>query len=153
MKQLLISIGLILSSANAHAYDCWAYSTRAVAQAKVNSELYCGFNGAAWHTNWQAHFDWCSGGTISVATGEDQNRVKALTSCLSRNAFIEDCNYYASRAVRQFKANKAHTCGFSGPRWHDSYAGHRDWCTKNYEETVNAEDAQRRKLLTLCIQR
>jgi hypothetical protein len=154
MKALLMTIGLALMSTSAFGYDCWDYSTRAIRQNNAQNAVNCGFSGARWHSNWQVHFDWCSSAGISPAGNEDRARQSGLLSCFNRSAFIEDCNYYADRAVRQFRASQALYCGFSGARWHANRGVHYDWCASGQPfASLNSEDQARLSALRLCVSR
>jgi hypothetical protein len=151
MKLLMIAISMSWSC-GAFAYNCWDYSSRAVSQNRAQKSLSCGFAGARWQTNWQAHFDWCGTVDINIAANEDRAREGGLGACLDRPSFIEDCAYYGARAVRQFQASQALGCGFGGARWQGNYASHQGWCAggATYQD-INSEDAARRNGLKLCV--
>ena len=153
MKKVIVAAMLFLMPGAALAYDCWDYANRAVRQQRANVWLPCGYGGARWQDNWQAHFDWCSVVPIATAAAEDVARQNGLKSCLNRAAYVDDCDYYASRAVRQFRANEAMACGFSGPRWQANLAAHKNWCLNVTYAAINQEDQARRNSLLLCVNR
>lgn len=149
------------ANANSHL-NCDAYAQAAVDQHVKNVKLKCGFGGAAWQSNYNAHKNWCNdpSRTISQISIEDTNRKKALEQCGKGKLVIiplqfKDCNKYAQNAIDQQVANVDLKCGFSGPRWSSNYGAHRDWCAQDNVsvQMANNETGSRGFALLGCLQK
>ena len=117
----MFTLFAVNSVANAaDAQYCDAYATKAFDAAKANNEFSCGFQGARWLLDENAHRFWCLIVPEPTAQSETSVRDAQLKGCT--------CNWYADKAIAQVAENKARNCGFDGLRWLDSRQAHYDWC-------------------------
>lgn len=149
----IIALAPTLALADA-SLNCSAYAGIAVAQQEQNQALGCGFAGAAWSGDFQAHFQWCSQATVKMAnlTAEDNARKAQLQDCAARPQKAQEaCIPYAQNAVLAFNmANKAQ-CGLSGGAWGDDFAGHFNWCLGASPAARDSETAARANQLQGCL--
>ena len=146
---LLLAFTFVCNSAL--AYNCVDYANRAIEQQNAAGSLSCGYNGPRWATNWQGHFTYCSIVGVGIAGGEDMARQQGLDSCLETPVSINNCNFYAFRAVKQNKANLALGCGYSGLRWQSNAAAHKAFCQITNFVTADLEDQARVSSLVQCV--
>ena len=60
---------------------CNIYALVAIGQQNANASSNCGFVGARWQTNYNAHYNWCRNTPKNVARAETQARMQQLRSC------------------------------------------------------------------------
>lgn len=65
---------------------CADYANLAVDANRQNVQLGCGYTGARWHSNYQAHYDACVGFNLQQIQGETAGRAQDLASCKQRLA-------------------------------------------------------------------
>ena len=145
---LILCASLVCHSA--FAYNCTQYATRAIHQEKAAALLSCGYSGPRWTAAFAGHLAWCSSVPLGVAAGEDLARQQGLETCLQSPAMSSNCNVYAFRAVKEYKASLALGCGFSGARWQNNPLGHKMWCSVVSPSVAFAEDQARRNELEVC---
>lgn len=80
--------------------DCDGYAQGAENAARLNVENNCGFTGARWGANREAHANYCRNTPASDVKEESGKRTRQLTSCMT-------CRAHAKKAMNQLKA--AHT--------------------------------------------
>jgi hypothetical protein len=134
--------------------NCGAYAGVAVADNEQNKNLGCGFSGAAWSSDFNAHFSWCQQPATKMAnlTAEDKARKAALAQCAQKPAQTQQaCQGYADQAVKQSKEAAAMRCGFAGGRWAADYATHFNWCLTANEGARTAEVKARTDQLFGCL--
>lgn len=73
----------------------------------------------------------------------------ALSEFISLNK-SHQCELYANEAVKQYAENKDRGCGLVGNRWHDLHAGHKGWCLKQSDGSLENESNERKKALENC---
>jgi hypothetical protein len=133
---------------------CRRYADEAVSQNAENVKRKCGFTGAAWQSDFQAHYGWCSTGDNwrSAAPREDKNRQSQLAAC---DRSREYCRKYADEAVSQNAENIKRKCGFKGAAWQSSYQVHYGWCTTgdNWRKYAPRESSNRLEQLDACRKR
>ncbi len=61
------------------------------------------------------------------------------------------CQRYTDNALAQQRANLKYKCGFAGPRWHQDYSRHYNWCMRVDVRTRGAATIARRDALNQCI--
>jgi hypothetical protein len=113
--------------------NCSAYAGMAVADNEQNKALGCGFQGPQWHSDFNAHFQWCQlpATKMENLTNEDKARKAALQLCaLKPYADQSACHGYAEQAVAQNAEAVAMNCGLTSKRWSADYAAHFNWCLK-----------------------
>ncbi len=81
----LTSVGLtMLLATNASAQGpgfCSEYSARAVAMAGENLARGCGYGGARWTVDYNAHYGWCMSAPPRAAMREQALRRDGLAAC------------------------------------------------------------------------
>jgi hypothetical protein len=65
------------------------------------------------------------------------------------------CQNYARKAVAEFyQASRAPECGeHSGPRWHNDFTAHFNWCLSSSIDSIRSETDARQKVLKACTSR
>jgi hypothetical protein len=61
--------------------QCAGYANQAVQQQAVNLQNQCGYTGARWQSDYNAHFLWCVTAPNSAIYGERNARIAMLASC------------------------------------------------------------------------
>jgi len=128
---------------------CAQYARRAVEQNQENARRGCGFSGARWHDDYDAHRGWCSTVDRATADGETAVRDQELARCGGGDNRSR-CEGYARRAVEQNQENQRRACGYSGPRWGNDYDGHFSWCMGVEAEASDQETRARDEELGRC---
>lgn len=149
---IVISVtGVMMQQSSASNLNCPAYAAAAMAQNNQNQMQQCGFAGARWSNNFQAHVDWCNSAQMADLTREDRARKQLLQTCTNKVANKQKaCQNYATSAVNQQRANKAQGCGFSGGAWSEKHAGHFNWCLSANEQNRSAAERDRNSMLQGC---
>lgn len=141
---------------------CRIYALDAVTANKEAAKLGCGFKPPVWSNNHQNHFDWCiQGANVSSTPGHTAKRTAALAKCRAAKAAapppktstgkLAVCDLYANEALRLAAQASALGCGFSGPRWLQSYQTHYKFCLKDPSPIILlAEAAARDKAYKSC---
>jgi len=153
---------------------CRDYALKAVEANVEQLKLGCGFQPPVWSNDHQRHFDWCMQGANDQFIGaETKKRSLALKDCRQAKqatqpppqppappGLVPDaaqaayCDTYANEAVRVAAMADALGCGFTGPRWLQNYAAHRDFCLGQQNPTLmNAEHDARFAEYQACKQR
>ncbi|NOX81786.1 MAG: hypothetical protein GXP06_02120, partial [Alphaproteobacteria bacterium] len=140
---LPFALAIYIAPVSAEELNCSAYATKAVAQNQQNQDMGCGFEGGAWLSDFDAHFNWCRTTNMAGLTTEDNARAAALKSCVvdqkdaekaaeaeraaaeaervaaeaAQRQKIDSCQSYARSAVEQQAINASRQCGFSGGGW------------------------------------
>jgi len=67
---------------NMRGQQCAEYARNATEQQRLNVAMHCGFGGARWTPDWQAHYNWCMHGANNQYTrGENDARDNELSKC------------------------------------------------------------------------
>lgn len=77
----IVSLAMTLPARAGNPVQCTAYATSAVAQQNKNISAGCGYTGAAWQSNWAAHYAWCMGAPNWQIHHETQARQHKLQLC------------------------------------------------------------------------
>ena len=91
MPKLVFTV-LLLLGASAAAQDqekrkfCQSYASEGTRSAAENQRLDCGFTGARYTDDWQAHYDWCLVAPESAVLEEARIRADDLGSCRRKTA-------------------------------------------------------------------
>jgi hypothetical protein len=79
---MLVIAGTALSlPVEAQGASCGWYADTAIKQQQRNEQGKCGFTGAAWNSNRQAHLSWCATQTPDRWKSEAQKREQMLAGC------------------------------------------------------------------------
>jgi hypothetical protein len=125
---------------------CDHYARTAISQNKENIRRACGYTGELWHSDYQAHYDYCRKVGPVKAQKRTAVRGKAIERC-----YPEDrCDTYARVAVWQNNENLRRGCGFKGGEWDANYDRHFQWCRKVPQKEAEAATAARNKALQQC---
>ncbi|PIE15284.1 MAG: hypothetical protein CSA68_08085 [Rhodobacterales bacterium] len=143
--------------------ECRLYALEAVQDNQEAQKLGCGFKPPVWSNNHQNHYNWCMGGTkLATVHKEAAKRKTALMQCraqknkpaelpLGKNKKVA-CDLYANEALKVAAKASARGCGFSGPRWVQSYQVHYQFCLKDPNPVILlAEAAARSQEYKACI--
>jgi hypothetical protein len=134
--------------------NCDAYAATAVADNQQNKTFGCGLQGPGWHSDFNAHVQWCKQDATKMVnlTDEDKARKSALAQCAQKPAQKQQaCQGYAQQAVKQAKEAVSLNCGFSGGRWSGDHAGHFNWCVGVSDAAREGEAKARTDQLTGCM--
>lgn len=134
------------------AVDCDEYAKSANSQQTSNLNAHCGFTGARWQNNYDAHLSWCLSMPIAAANSEWELRLKMLSLC-GRDQSAIRCDQYAQQAVAQAEEAAARNCSFGGQpqgRWSPSYDIHFRWCFSVPTHEAAEETRQREGPLSQC---
>ena len=134
--------------------NCDAYAGAAVAQNQQNENLGCGFGGAAWSSDFNAHRQWCRapGTKMESLTAEDKARSAALAQCGAKPKLDQAaCATFAKKAVMAADAAAKRKCGFGGGRWTADYGSHFNWCLSASQPARDQEDQARANQLQGCL--
>jgi len=134
--------------------NCDAYAGAAVAQNQQNITLNCGFTGAGWLSDFNAHRNWClsPGVQITDISIEDQNRQAALAQCATKaQANQQACSVYAQTAINAAQNAQAAGCGFSGSAWTLNFNEHFSWCVQAQQTERDSEASARHNQLVGCM--
>lgn len=134
--------------------ECRDYAEEAIAQARENTDLGCGFSGARWSARYAEHFNWCLSATRDQVRAERTARARDLRSCRGGSDGggdrSEACRDYAEEAVAQIAESRRRSCRFSGPRWEGGYNVHYSWCMSARPAQRDAEKQARTQDLRRC---
>lgn len=136
---------------------CRTYALDAVDANKEAAALGCGFKPPVWSNNHQNHYDWCMHGDNPLRAGrETKARAAKLASCKGAQAAPRAgsnlaCDLYANEALKLAAKASALGCGFSGPRWIQSYTVHYNFCVGGANPVILlAEAAARNSQYKAC---
>ncbi len=129
---------------------CSKYARTAVEQHEENIRRNCGFDDPRWHTDYDAHYNWCREVPPEVSVAENRDRQNLLNNCgTDKTGF---CTQYAKTAVGQHEENIRQNCGFKDPRWHSDYDAHFNFCMEVPLDASEAENRDRQTLFDTCTQ-
>lgn len=134
--------------------NCDAYAGAAVAQNQQNVTLNCGFTGAGWMSDFNAHRNWClsPGVEITDISIEDKNRQTALAECANKaQASQQACSVYAQTAIDAAQKAQAAGCGFGGSAWTLDFNEHFSWCLQAGQTERDNESSARHNQLVGCV--
>ena len=145
---------------------CADYATAAVEASDRNLSGQCGFKGARWDSDYDAHFNWCLGSTRDQVDAETNARSSLLTQCLDNTGNSGDsgtgnadqaqgvlCAHYARVSVVQSETNIKAACGYTNPkRWQTNPEYYRQRCNDD-PSTAADEVASRETYLRKCFER
>lgn len=133
--------------------QCRDYADEAVAQARENRDLGCGYTGSRWSSRYAEHFNWCLSATRAQVQAERTARAGELRSCRGGSEGgdrAEACRDYAEEAVAQLAEGRRRECRFTGPRWQGGYNVHYNWCMSARRGEREAESRARADELRRC---
>lgn len=154
LRRCLLPVLLVALAASSQAAAeshevCEAYARDAVQAYQTSRQHNCGWLDPRWHDNRDAHYNWCRSAPAEWVANETAFRANNLRVC-RREPGAEGCHEYASLAVANQRSNLGGQCGFTGPRWGDSYDHHLAWCLGVPTEAANREIAIRYAMLGVC---
>jgi len=129
---------------------CDRYARTAVRQNDRNRKNRCGYKGKGWHSNYDAHFQWCRKVSKADADAVTEDREKKLRQCPAGAKANKRCEQYAKKSIQQNKDNLQWSCSIVGRRWHSSYDSHYRWCTKVPPRKAESELRAREERLKQC---
>lgn len=144
---------------------CRSYATEAVASARENQRLSCGYKGDRWSVSSRSHFDWCLAAKAEQRTAEKRARQRDMGRCRdtkgSGDASDDDstqtasttsalCQDYGRNALRQARLGLSLPCGFAGPRWSRDAKVHETFCERAPPNARNRELSRRTDLIEAC---
>jgi hypothetical protein len=131
------------------AFQCNEYAINANGAHRSNLSGGCGFSGARWQDNYDAHLAWCISAPAELVNHESNVRFAMLGICGRQQPFVR-CDEYARRAAAQVAEANRRQCGFGGPRWTPSYDNHLSWCIGVPEDFAASEAREREGPLSQC---
>lgn len=138
------------------AVECNVYAWNAAGQQASNISGRCGFSGARWGDNQDAHLNWClwrsaKDGNYKAANHEFNVRQAMLGVCARTQPNLR-CDEYARRAEADIREASARGCRMGGPpgRWGGTYEDHLTWCIGQSAEAANSETRERGGPLSQC---
>lgn len=136
---------------------CRTYALEAVDANHKAAALGCGFKPPVWSNNHQKHYDWCMHGDNPLRAGQETKaRATKLANCKAGQPAPNAgpniaCDLYANEALKLAAKASALHCGFSGPRWVQSYTVHYRFCAAGANPLVLlAEAAARNSQYKAC---
>ena len=132
---------------------CQRFAQSAEKISRSAGENNCRLTSAKWMGGYDTAYDWCrKNKTQANATILSEAR-GALSSCLARGGgpYVERCDTYANKAVKQYDQARRNECGFSGSRWNASYRRHYQWCLKVDPWDIRNETRVRQNNLDRCL--
>lgn len=134
--------------------ECRDYAEEAIAQARENTDLGCGFSGARWSKRYAEHFNWCLSASRADVQAERTARTRDLRSCRGGSGGdgdrAEACRDYAEEAVAQIAESRRLSCRFTGARWQGGYNVHYNWCMSARRSERESEQRARSEELRRC---
>ncbi len=143
---------------------CERYGQEAVADNNANISQRCNFTGAAWQSNYGAHYNWCITGDNwqKLAAKEEEARKTRLAQCRQpipdggnhEKEKAAYCARYGQAAVADNNANISQRCNFTGAAWQSNYGAHYNWCMTgdNWQKLAAKEEEARKTRLAQCRQ-
>jgi hypothetical protein len=132
------------------AVDCNRYAIGADASQGSNLSGRCGFTGARWMNNYDAHLSWCLSAPIQAASLENNIRFAMLGVCGHQQEPFVRCDGYARHAVALVTEATSRRCGFGGNRWTPVYEEHLSWCIGVPANIADSETREREGPLSQC---
>jgi hypothetical protein len=131
---------------------CGAYAETAIEQASLNENERCGLEGEAWSKYKDDHLEFCMSEGEKAARRRAGERQGELESCIAdANARNEECESYASRAVKLARVNEDKSCGNRDRRlWSTNSREHYDFCMRAKPGIRQETQQARRKAIQSC---
>jgi hypothetical protein len=135
--------------------DCEAYAGTAIAQALRNERQRCGFRGVTWSKYTDDHYDFCMQANAGDRDAEAARRDRDLKKCEQKEVVDEECDTYATRAVRLNDLAEEKDCRLTGrDLWSSNRRQHYQFCLEsNYEERRELQQQRRRQIRQCAFQR
>lgn len=146
---LLIAVSAVQPAAAETHEVCVAYARDAVAAFEENRARNCGWLNPRWHGNRDDHYNWCRSAPSEWVRNETTFRANELRVCRHEPG-ADGCREYAIGAALDGKTNINNHCGFTGPRWGDSYDHHLAWCLGVPGAVATREFEIRHAMIGVC---
>lgn len=163
----ILAISRAPATAQGRRVECMGYAREAAEQFRQSVRLGCGFEGARWSDQREAHFAWCLVAPQGVVE-ESRSRRRMLFDCAAHRggnggsrghindnaeARYASCDTYAKLAGVQAEAAQKYGCGLRGPEWGRDQSVHFHWCMRSAPQSVKDQLRDRTEELHRCFGR
>ncbi len=132
---------------------CQRFAETAEQISRAAGENNCRLTQTPWLGDYEDAYGWCRKNGDAANEDALRDARMLLSACLARGGgpYIERCDTYAKKALKQFDKARRNECGFRDARWNNSYRRHYQWCLKVDPWDVKNEIEVREHALERCL--